>query len=884
MPVDPEVQARLAQLRDHVADPPRTVAERETLTAQAFEAGGLNSLAVAAAPLAIYTCDLEGRVVSWNRASEDLFGYTANEVLGAPLPFITEELLDLALTGLDALLEGRRADGFNYSPQHRDGRRLHVTTSASLVRDEHGLPAGVIAFTTDLTARQEMSDSLESAHHKWRHLLMNISDTVTIVDEKGRVQETSGQFVSLLGYELDWWAGADGFALIHPDDLERASTKWGDLLANPGGEVRAVLRTRHADGHYESIEYSAVSLLQDPIVHGIVLTTRNVSAEVAAEELLLDEAQVLELIARDAPLADTLLAIAGLIKCHSGGTTCILLMSDDARTLEVGASGSIPPDLLEIVHHTTLAPDPQAAASDLRRPTVIADYAADPRTAAFGTRVEPFGVHAGWSIPIIENRTDELLGVVTTFFTDRREPTDREREVGAVASHLAAVAIERDRWQRELSHQAGHHQLTGLPNRSLIIEHLDAAVIRARADGSQLAVMFIDLDRFKVVNDSLGHAAGDRLIARVGGRLRTLPRSGDFIGHLGADEFIMILEDITDAEDVRFVANRIELALSEPFGLDEGEIYLSASIGVAMSTGGTESSDTLLRQADAAMFRAKDLGRDRTEVFDRNMRNRADEQLRTDRELRTAVEREEFEVFFQPSIDLRTGRMDGAEALLRWNHPDLGLVLPSGFINVAEDTGIIVPIGRWVLDQALAQARAWLDEFPALDPFLLAINLSARQITAPGLVYQIAAALERHRWPAGQLVLELAESVLIDDRDATLDVLTELKTIGVLLAIDDFGTGFSSLNYLHRFPVDIVKVDRTFVTNLRADGEGSPVATAIMHMAHALGLTVAAEGVEEAQQLDGLRVLGCDQAQGFLFSHGRPADDMTDLLRRGPTW
>ena len=450
----------------------------------------------------------------------------------------------------------------------------------------------------------------------------------------------------------------------------------------------------------------------------------------------------------------------------------------------------------------------------------------------------------------------------------------------AIFQHTQARSREA---QRRIERLAHYDVVTGLPNRTLLSDRLQQELVRSARSNEPFAIAMFDLDGFKSVNDSLGHAAGDKLLVRFGGRLNTLVRPGDFVGHFGADEFIVVLEDVTDVDDVRFVANRLELALNEPFGLDEGEIYLSASIGVAMASGDT-SAHTLLQQADAALFRAKDLGRDRLEIFDRNMRTRAVEQLRIDRELRAAVEGDELEIYYQPDVDLRTGATVGVEALLRWNHPDDELLLPSAFLPVAEDTGIIVRIGRWVLDRALAQARAWTDAGLAGAGFTVGVNLSARELAAPGLVDHVAAALDRHSWPAAQLVLDLTEEVLMDDREATLDVLTDLKEIGVRLALDDFGTGFSSLNYLHRFPVDVVKVDRTFVTNLGPTGEGSPVATAIMNMAHALGLAAAAEGVESDDQLAGLRALGCDLAQGFRFAHPGDAAATTELLRLAPRW
>jgi len=271
-------------------------------------------------------------------------------------------------------------------------------------------------------------------------------------------------------------------------------------------------------------------------------------------------------------------------------------------------------------------------------------------------------------------------------------------------------------------------------------------------------------------------------------------------------------------------------------------------------------------------------------VFDDAMRTRATEQLRLDRELRRAVERSELALHYQPQIDLTSGRIVGVEALLRWHHPERGLVMPVDFIPIAEDTGLIVRIGRWVIDEAVLQARTWIDRVPGLEDFSVAVNLSARQISAPDIVSTVARILERHELAPAQLSLELTESILIDDAEATLQVLRELKALGVQLAIDDFGTGFSSLSYLHRFPVDVVKVDRTFVTAIRADGEGSPVASAVVHMARALDLLTTAEGVEEPQQLAGLRALGCDLAQGYLFAKPVPSEDLERMLHNRPHW
>ncbi len=884
MPSDPNAADELARITGTAPGVPLSTREREAILDRTFAAVGIDSPAVMAAPVAIYSIDLAGNVASWNTAAEQLYGWTAAEIIGDVAPFLPPDEFDTTFERLARLFRGEDIGPSEFSPRHKDGRRLHVVSSATLLRGADDEPTAILVFATDMTAQKEASLALEAAHHKWRHLLMNISDTVTILDRDCHVRETTGQYTDVLGYAPSQWVGATGFELLHPDDLGRAAELWEQIVAHPGAEARAVFRTQHADGHFELVEFNGVSLLEDPIVDGVVMTTRNVTAQKSAEALLADEAQVLELIARDAPLDATLPAIARLVEYHSSGSSSILLLSQGGRTLEIGAPGSVPPDLLEIVRRASLGPNPYTDSFDLRRPIVISDLSSGGVTRHFAERAAELGYQAAWIVPIIENRTEELLGIIATYFHTSREPDAHEGDVAEVASHLASIAIERDRWQQALYHQARHHQLTGLPNRSLILENLDAAILRAQRDQSTVAVMFIDLDRFKVVNDSLGHAAGDKLLVRFSGRLANLVRPGDFVGHFGADEFIVILENIGGEDDIRFVANRLDLALAEPFALDEGEIFLSTSIGVATSREGVENSEALLQHADAAMFRAKDLGRDRMEIFDLEMRTRAVEQLRIDRGLRLAVERAELEVYYQPKIDVSRGTICGAEALLRWNHPERGLVFPDEFIGVAEETGIIVRIGRWVLEEAILQARDWVEQQPDLGAFIISVNMSARQIGSPGLVDQVERVLKRCGWPADQLVLELTESILIDDREATLDVLEDLKALGVKLAIDDFGTGFSSLNYLHRFPVDIVKIDRSFVSNLQANGDGSPVATAVMHMAHALGLLAAAEGVEEAQQLAGLRQLGCDIAQGFLFEKGVPARKFAELLRSYTPW
>ena len=441
---------------------------------------------------------------------------------------------------------------------------------------------------------------------------------------------------------------------------------------------------------------------------------------------------------------------------------------------------------------------------------------------------------------------------------------------------------ERKVFEQQLQHQAFHDPLTGLPNRALFMNRLQHALIRAvrHTPNDLLALLFVDLDLFKVVNDSLGHEAGDRLLVAVANRLQRAIRPQDTVARFGGDEFMILLEDLPDEAAARAIAEEMLQKLRVTENINGYEIVVTASIGVALNYAGINSTSDLLRYADAAMYQAKREGKGRYHVFDGRTSTSLLERLELEQELRRAVEQEEFRVFYQPIISLSSRKVIGIEALIRWQHPRLGLIAPAQFIHTAEETGLIVPMGRWVLEEACRQVYQWQSERQDDITLELSVNLSARQLQQSTLVAEIAEVLKKTGLAPMNLKLEITESVAMSDAEGMLARLHELKALGVKLAIDDFGTGYSSLSYLKRFPVDTLKIDRSFVAGLGQNAEDTAIVQAVVTMAHTVGLTVTAEGVETTEITDHLQGLGCDLAQGYYFAKPLPSAKLEQLLQQ----
>jgi diguanylate cyclase (GGDEF)-like protein/PAS domain S-box-containing protein len=824
------------------------------------------------------------RLTAVNVALCELLDRSADELIGANALELARDFLGAELDlALEAYGLGEQRLHLEIELHRPDGKHRWVATDVVIL--ERGQAATTLVTVSDITGLHEVRTELSASERRMRSLLTNLSDTVSLTDAEGRLLYSTQTDNFLLGYDPAFWSeGMLPISLVHPDDLDRAIDGWRASLERPGEEVSEEVRMRAADGSWQDIAVTGVNLIDDPDVRGIVVTSRNITALRRAERLASSQAGVLELIARGEPLSVVAEACVALLEDNGmGGTSAIYLLEGDR--LEVRA-GTAPEMLAEWVREPLREPSRSICdqAMAIGAPVVVTDLREADLTPGLAAIVEAEGIVAAWSLPILSVTTGRPVGSLSTVYPQPHEPDAHERRVAEATASLVAIALERVENENRLAHQALHDGLTGLPNRTLLLDRLDHALARRARSDAPIALLFCDIDRFKVINDSLGHGVGDQLLVAFAERLRAVVDPSDTVARFGGDEFVVLIEDLTSDDQPTRVAERIAAALETPFLLPAGkEVYLTTSIGLATAMD-HRSGDAWLRDADAAMYRAKERGRNRLVLFDTEMREAAMVRLQVENDLRRAVDRGELVVHYQPVVDLRSGRISGAEALVRWQHPERGLLTPSDFIAVAEDIGTIAELGRHVLDVAVTSVSRLVRPTPDR-PFQLGVNVSARQLSVPGLDQVVAEVLATHDWPADALLLEITESALIPGFDQPMELLDRLDGTGVALAIDDFGTGYSSLARLGHLPVSQVKIDQSFVGAIDQEGNRlARIVDAVTAVAAALALRTSAEGVETQAQLDHLRRLRCDYAQGYLFAKPLPLDEFADLLATDPRW
>ncbi|MGA7673344.1 MAG: PAS domain S-box protein [Nitrolancea sp.] len=773
-----------------------------------------------------------------------LLGYTPQEWLADPRSWLNalhpddrdHMLNEIVPRSRDASLQSE------YRLRAIDGRYVWVRDEAILIADERGQPLYWQGFLLDITERKRAEDELLSLDEKYRSLVDNANDVIITYDASGQIIFANQMFMKRYGYDYQETMQLSVLDLVHPDDVG-----WVRDYFEQRGRGEAVpgayqLRTLTKDG---SIVYIDVNT--SPIVNAdgrpaaIQAIIRDVSERHLAERLLAESEQRYRSLFYHNP--DAVFSLDPSGRCLAANPACeeITGYTSDEILSRPWSAFIVNEDLKPTLRHFTRS------------------VRGEPQTFEVSI-VRKSGQRARLSVTTVPIMVgDQIVGIYG----------------------IAKDETERRALEEELAHQAFHDSLTHLPNRMLFLDRLQQALSRTERSQSMLAVLFLDLDNFKVINDSLGHEVGDQLLMNVAERLRGSMRGGDTAARLGGDEFILLLDQIHSVHEAERVAQRVHEVLKEPFFVGQREVFVTPSIGIAVSTSSDDRPDDLLRNADVAMYRAKRNGRGCYEIFDPLMHTHVMQRLELEHHLRQAIERREFLVYYQPKLDLKTGRIVEMEALIRWQHPELGLVPPAEFIPLAEETGLVIPIGRWVLHEACSQMQDWRLRFRGHAPERVSVNLSAVQLRMPSLIDDIAATLDETGLDPSCLCLEITESAVMDNADLAMITLASLKQLGIELAIDDFGTGYSSLSYLKRFTVDVLKIDQSFVEGIDQDEENAVIVGVTIRLAHALGMKVVAEGVETKPQLDRLKELDCDLAQGYYVARPLPANSIGALIGSG---
>ncbi len=734
-------------------------------------------------------------------------------------------------------------------------------------------------------------DDLEAEGDAYRKLLERVPAAFYIADigETGAWHYMSPQIEAILGDTPEEWC-ADPLSWrkrVHPADLEGVlaqEAQWAvDETTAPVDEYRMF----HRDGHIVwirddgSLHRDSAGRLRWYGVLSDITEQKRAEAELerrAAQqaavarlgERALERVGVSELIEQACAVATELLDVE---------LASVAELLPDRRMFRLCAGAGWPPGHIGIVT-IPAGPSTQSGYTIVSgAPVVVTDWETEERFTE--SRVLEVGARSGISVTI--EGLDHPFGVFAAHSRHPRQYSAGDVDFVQSIANVLADALARQATEDEIRHRALHDSLTGLPNRILFLDRLEHALARLRRGPSLAAVMFLDLDRFKLVNDSLGHHAGDEILTAVAPRLKQALRPTDTVARFGGDEFGILLEDIASEVAATQAAERIATVFARPFVLGSVEHFITASVGIALARGG-DRADELVRDADMAMYRAKEGGRARYELFDDDLRARAVSRLRMETELRRTLDRRELWIAYQPVVSLRDEAIVSVEALLRWNHPERGLIPPAEFVPIAEEAGLIESIGSWVLDEACRQAARWHAAMPDRAPVGISVNLSAVQIANATLPDTVAMATRAADLDPSTLRLEITESVLIGETARLSETLAGLRELGVQLVLDDFGTGYSSLGYLTRLPLDALKVDRAFVAGLGHDPQDTSITEAIVAMARALSLPVICEGVETEIQIAELRRMGCDQVQGYYFSRPVDARTITSMLLEGPQW
>jgi len=931
---------------------------------------------------AVIALDVEGRILYWNRAAEEMYGWSSEEAMGRRLSemVVPEDLRGRAEEIMAEVREGRTWAG-QFEVRRRDGSTFPVEGTDTPVFDEDGRLVGVIGVLREITGRKESEERLREAEERYRTLVETVP-AVTYTDRAvGSYPDmavyTSPQIEALVGYSVEEWLDPERNLWeerLHPEDRawvlaaderskatgepfaeeyrliakdgrvvwvrdEAALTRneageplyWQGVLVDATDRKEAESRLREAEQRYRTlveqipavtfvdrVEGSTVPLYVSPQVEQMLGYTPEewMAGRLWRERLHPEDRE--RVLASDERFEADGGRVDEEYRLLSKDGSVVWVREE---TVLVRGEGGEPLYVQGILTDVTERKVAEEAMKESERSLAAAqriahvgnfEYSVEKDEARWSDELyRIFGFAPQQFVPTYktflrsvhpDDRSLVKGAVREALFGERQPAVDyrivrRDGGVRVVRSDYEVVRnasgravklvgtvhdiTERKTLEEKLEHQAFHDPLTGLPNRRLLLDRLGQAVRRTRRRrGRRVAVLFMDLEDFKSINDSLGHEAGDLLLVVVAERLKRCLRPEDTLARFGGDEFVVLLEGVGGPEEAVRVVERITEGLGDPFLVDGRELFVSASIGIALGEARTESPDDLIRNADTAMYEAKSGAASGYRVFDPAMHERVLDRLELESDLRLALEREELRLYYQPKVRLTEddGEIAEVEALLRWEHPHRGLLLPGEFIPLAEETGLIVPIGRWVLRETCRQVKEWQDRYPKSPPLVACVNVSAGQLRYPELLEDVGLALRESGIEGRSLALEITESALVKEVETSMTLLKELGKEGVRFALDDFGSEYSSLSYLIRLPVDFVKIDKSFVQDLGEDPRAATIVEAMISLAHSLGLEVVGEGVESAEQLGTLGSMGCDLVQGFLLARPLPGEEVEQLL------
>ncbi len=824
----------------------------------------------------VYTHDLQGNFTSINKAAQRLVGYEREEAMKFNiLQMMDPDSRERTLEMIQQKLGGSAQNTYEATIVTRDNRRVILEVGTRLLF-RRGIPVGVQGIARDITERKRSEAQLRLL----KSVVVNANDGVVVaeVDVKDPLGSTivyvNEAFTRMTGYADTEVVGMSS-RILHGTGTEARQLEEIRGAIERWEPTRTELMYCRKDGSEIWVDVNVVPILDERGAFTYwVSVLRETTDRKRAEILERDRNEVLQLVAGNEPIEKVLTQLARMVERQCPPLVCSVFLIRDGR-LSHGASPSLPALYVEVFDGLDIdTGDGPFALTSPPRNLPVDELAAHPAFRMQADMLQRLNFQSCWPVPI-RSGEGAPLGTFLIYHREAREPEPAESELFEMASRLAAVAIEQRQLHDQLAYQARHDALTGLPNRFMFEERLHQSLVEARQHDWLLAVLFIDLDRFKQINDTLGHSIGDQLLQQVSRRFEGCLRKSDILARMGGDEFTLVLNELKDPQDAVRVAHKLLKTLETPFQVEAYELFVTTSIGISVFPRDGRDAVTLQRNADNAMYRAKTHGKNSLQFFTPDLGVAALEQLEIETALRRAMENGELQLYYQPQVEM-TGHLAGFEALLVWNHPKLGIISPGVFIPVAEESGMIVPIGAWVLNEACRQNAAW--HRSGYSGVKVAVNVSAMQFARSDFVETVASALRQSGLKSSLIELELTESVVMRDVEESARQMERLRALGVSISIDDFGTGYSSLSYLRRLPIDNLKIDQSFLEELDKDSNTMPLVQAIVALAHGLGLSVIAEGVEKEVQLEALRVVGCDKVQGYLIGNPVPAEAAERLL------